>query len=85
MPWRVEVSRRARRDLLALSEANRATVSAVLLKLADDPSSVDLKKLQGGRGWRVRVGEWRIIAEMISQSGIIRVSRVLNRRDAYRD
>jgi mRNA interferase RelE/StbE len=85
MPWRVEISKRAHRDLAALNAEQREAVVAALRRMADDPSTVDLKKLQGGRGWRVRVGEWRVIAEMISGAGVIRVARVLSRRDAYRD
>ena len=50
-------------------------------RLATDPSSVDLKKLSG-RGWRLRVGQWRAIISLNSD-GVMLVQRVLNRRDAY--
>jgi mRNA interferase RelE/StbE len=84
MPWRVETSRRARRDLAGMSAAERAAVEATLKRLAADPSSVDLKKLAGSDGWRVRVGQWRILLDLDSPAGVMRVSRVLNRRDACR-
>ena len=84
MPWRQEMSRRARRDLLGLNGSDRAAVQVALDRLAINPSSADLKKLSGGAGWRLRVGQWRVLVELDTRSGVMLVTRVLNRRDAYR-
>jgi mRNA-degrading endonuclease RelE of RelBE toxin-antitoxin system len=81
MPWKLQVSKRARRELMAVSDADRSAIS----RMANDPSSEDVKKLQGGRGWRLRVGNWRVLLEFNTTSGVIEVARVLNRCDAYRD
>jgi phage-related protein len=45
MPWRVEVSRRARRDLMGLPADVRRAIGLALERLANDPSGSDLKKL----------------------------------------
>ena len=45
MPWRVEISRRAARDLDRLPIEDQNAVLGALTKLADDPSAVDLRKL----------------------------------------
>ena len=84
MPWRQEMSRRARRDLLDLKDSDRAAVQVALDRLAADPSSADLKKLSGGAGWRLRIGQWRALVELDTRTGVMLVTRVLNRRDAYR-
>ena len=83
MPWRLEVSRRARRDLAALDTETRRAVGQALTRLSDDPSGADLKKL-AGRQWRLRVGQWRVLVELDNATGQMTVTRVLNRRDAYR-
>lgn len=45
----------------------------------------DIKKLQGAENeFRLRVGDWRILFTIAGEGGDILVSRVLNRRDAYR-
>ena len=85
MPWDFQVSKRALRDLARLNTADRAAVEAAIRRAANDPSQVDLKKLQGGRGWRLRVGNWRVLLELDGRTGIMRVAQVVNRRDAYRD
>jgi len=84
MPWRVDVSPRARQELASLTASDRAAVNAALERLAVDPSSVDFKKLAGGVGWRLRVGQWRAIVSLNTRTGVMLVQRVLNRRDAYR-
>ena len=85
MPWRVALSSRARRDRASLSATDRAAVDAALRHLADDPSSVDFKKLAGGsRIWRLRVGRWRALLDLDSRVGLMTVTRILDRREAYR-
>jgi mRNA interferase RelE/StbE len=83
MPWRLEVSRRARRDLLALPPEARRAIGQALERLANDPSGADLKKLSDG-SWRLRVGQWRAILDLDNETGLMSVQRVMNRRDAYR-
>jgi mRNA interferase RelE/StbE len=86
MPWEIELSRRATRDLDALSAADSAAVRAALRRLRDEPGAGDLKKL-GGRAdeWRLRVGRWRVILSLDNRSGVMLVVRVLPRDRAYRD
>jgi mRNA interferase RelE/StbE len=43
----------------------------------------DIRKLEGASGgWRLRVGDWRVI--FTRDGGALRVLAVANRRDAYR-
>jgi mRNA interferase RelE/StbE len=86
MPWRVDISRRAERDLDRLPIEDRNAVIGALRRMADDLSSVDLRKLGGSANrWRLRVGRWRVILDSDNQSGTMTAARVLDRRDAYRD
>jgi mRNA interferase RelE/StbE len=85
MPWSVFIVRRAERDLERLDERTRELILRRIREAALDPGSADLAKL-GGRvdEWRIRVGSWRVIVELNAQTGQMRVTRILNRRDAYR-
>ena len=86
MPWRVDISRRAQRDLDRLPIEDRNAVIGSLRRLAEDPSTVDLRKLAGTPNtWRMRVGRWRVLLQADNRGGTMRVDRVLDRRDAYRD
>lgn len=84
MPWKLQVSKQARHELADLESSDRAAINAAIRRLANDPTRGDFKKLQGGQGWRLRVGSWRVRIELDSVAGVMRVLHVLNRRDAYR-
>jgi mRNA interferase RelE/StbE len=85
VPWKLQISKQARRELAAIGDADRAAINAAIRRLANDPRHGDFKKLQGGQGWRLRAGNWRVRLELDSASGVMRVLHVINRRDAYRD
>jgi len=84
MSWDLQVSKQARRDLAALNEEDRNAINVAIRRLANDPSQGNFKKLRGGQGWRLRAGNWRVLLELDTRTGVMRVTRVLNRRDAYR-
>jgi mRNA interferase RelE/StbE len=84
MPWTVIIAERAHRDLRRLSARDREAVLRALERLAVSPGASNLKKLSGGRGeWRLRVGRWRVLLNLDNSRGIVTVSRVLARKDAY--
>ncbi len=84
MAYRVVVLSRAAKDLAKLERlpAYRA-VRAALLSLADDPRPPGCKKLTLAQGWRVRVGDYRIIYDIDDVVRIVSVERVGHRRDVY--
>jgi mRNA interferase RelE/StbE len=83
MPWSLEVTRPARKDLEGLPAHDRTAVVEAIDRLLNDPGGADIKKL-GGSEWRLRVGRWRVRFEMDNQAGLLRILRVLARKEAYR-
>lgn len=69
--------RRARRD-----EAQR--IRGSLDRLAGDPRglNLDVKKLHGRSGHRLRVGDWRVIFELTGDTIVVKAVR--RRGDAYK-
>ena len=55
-------------------------------QLAEDPyaANPNAKKLKGREGYRLRVGDWRIIYELGEDELIILVLRIAPRGEAYR-
>ena len=90
---RVELSKRARKDLDKLDVATgRRVIGAVdRLRLRPLPANLDMKPLQGHDPWlRLRVGKFRVLlrpmsaSELRSGSAVVRgflVERVVDRRD----
>ncbi len=43
-----------------------------------------MKKLVGGRAWRLRVGDWRVLVDLEGEKGRIVVLEVGHRRNIYK-
>ena len=83
MIYNVHILRRAQKELSGLPEAKYAKVKLAIQKLADDPKSRGSRKLSGRNGWRVRVGEYRIIYEIDNRSHSVTILHIGHRRDVY--
>ena len=60
-------------------------IHAKILDLRDDPRPHGSRKLSGNlEGWRVRVGDYRILYQVDDTVETIAVVRVRHRRDVYR-
>ena len=86
MAHRLELTKAAERDLLALPRRIKQRVDAQILALADQPRPDGVVKLKATKGdlWRVRVGVFRILYAVDDPKKVIEIARVLDRKEAYR-
>ena len=76
-------NRQAEADFARLPDHRQDRVLAALERLADTGQG-DIKKLRGRQNqWRLRVGDRRAIITFADRGRIIRVLRVIHRREAY--
>ncbi len=84
--YRVEISRRAVKAIAGLERADQLRVRAAIDLLAGEPRPRGCVKLAGETSaYRVRVGDFRIVYEVIDDRLVIHVVRVGHRRDIYRN
>ena len=79
---------RAVRQLRAIPQPAALTILRALAPLGDDPrrSDADVKKLAGyDDRYRLRVGDYRVIYDIIDTELVILVVGVGHRREIYRD
>ena len=75
----------AERDLRKLPRSTLERIHAKLLTLRDEPRPPGSRKLSGNlEGWRVRVGDYRILYQIDDTGETVTVVRVRHRRDVYR-
>ncbi|MHB8631913.1 MAG: type II toxin-antitoxin system RelE family toxin [Candidatus Limnocylindria bacterium] len=55
-----------------------------LTALGEDPRSRSSEKLAGVEAYRIRVGDYRVIYEIVDRSRLVIVTRVRHRREVYR-
>lgn len=84
MTYRILILRRARKEFGALPEDVRARISGAILSLASEPRPSGCEKLASRDGWRLRVGNYRVIYETDDPARTVTVMHVGHRRDVYR-
>ncbi len=83
--YRVEIARRAIKSIAKLPRKEQLWVRAAIDLLADDPRPPGCVAVAGEDSvYWVRVGDYRILYEVIDERLVIQVVRVGHRRDVYR-
>jgi mRNA interferase RelE/StbE len=65
MEWTVVLAAPARKSLKRIPAKDKTRILAALTEMEQDPFQADIRKLQGLPGFRRRVGDWRILFELI--------------------
>lgn len=74
---------RAQKQLANLDKNEFGRVRDAIALLADNPRPSGCKKLVGRDGWRIRVGNYRVVYEIDDARREITVLDVGHRRDIY--
>lgn len=84
--FEVVYTKRATKALARMSSADRQRIQRALRQLAQDPrgASLDTKPLRGRDGFRLRIGDWRVIYEFDGDHLVILVLHIGARGDVYK-
>jgi mRNA interferase RelE/StbE len=83
--YKVEIARRAAKVLTALPRREQQRVRAAIDLLSDNPRPPGCVAMAGeDNAYRVRVGDYRIVYEVIDKRLLVQVVRVGHRTDVYR-
>ncbi|MDE0067811.1 MAG: type II toxin-antitoxin system RelE/ParE family toxin [Acidimicrobiaceae bacterium] len=83
--YSVEIARRAIKSIAGLAPKEQRRIQAAIDLLANEPRPPNCAALSGEESvYRVRVGDYRILYEVIDTRLLIHVIRVGRRRDVYR-
>ncbi|MBI3157620.1 MAG: type II toxin-antitoxin system RelE/ParE family toxin [Burkholderiales bacterium] len=80
----IEYTREATRTLARMPRNVRELIESKIQTLARDPfGAANVKALVGQPGYRLRVGDWRVIYDVDSGRVVVRVLRIAPRGGAY--
>lgn len=82
--YNVMVTRSARRTLKSLPSHDQKRLYGAIELLSANPRPPLAKKLRNRDGFRVRVGDYRIVNEILDDHILIVVFLIGHRRDVYR-
>ena len=81
LQWR----KSTRKDLRRISRDMVSRIIAEVEKLAAEPLPHGCEKLIGSEhSYRIRVGDYRVIYELLRDPKIVEIQRVRHRKDVYR-
>ena len=85
MLYRVDIEKRAAKILEKINEPDYSRIKTAVLNLAKAPRPLGYRKLKGRDAYRITVGNYRVIYEIIDNMLLINVIAIGHRKDIYRN
>ncbi len=83
MTYSVHFKKHALKELAKINEPFYSHIKQAIYSLADNPRPQGYKKLKGRDGYRIRVGNYRIIYEIFDSELVVDVIAQGHRREIY--
>ncbi|MFN7675657.1 type II toxin-antitoxin system RelE/ParE family toxin [Flavobacterium sp.] len=83
MSYSIEIRSKVLKSLVKINEPHYSALKKQLYDLADNPRPIGYRKLKGRKGYRIRVGNYRIIYDIFDSKLIIVVIELGHRKDIY--
>lgn len=84
MTYGIEIDARAAKELVSFGKDTVRRIHETLRALMEQPRPPGARKLSGREGYRVRVGDYRILYEIDDPTHLVRVYTIGHRREVYR-
>ncbi len=83
--YTIQFTRQAIKTLRKMSANEAALIRSRIQELALNPFAVpNVKSLAGRPGYRLRIGDWRVIFEVAQNQQVISILKIAQRGGAYR-
>ncbi len=85
MSYRIEIKLSAIKALAAIPNPHRRHIAKAIDGLAQQPRPVGCAKLVGSEtAYRIRVGDYRIVYQILDRVLIVFIIRIAHRKDVFR-
>lgn len=84
MAYKISFTRQSKKDLADLPKSEFKKIEVAIAKLADNPRPSKSKKLTGRDGWRIRVGDYRVIYLIEDNNLVVIVVEIGHRKEVYK-
>jgi mRNA interferase RelE/StbE len=85
MAFRIEWKKSTRKDLRKLPASTADKIVEAVEHLSQNPFPHGVEKLSGSEhAYRIRLGDYRIVYEVVTESKLVEIQRVRHRKDVYR-
>jgi mRNA interferase RelE/StbE len=81
---KLRLTSKAQKELDGLEDKIAFRISQKIYQLENDPFELNSQKLGGGKGYRIRIGDYRVVYTVDKTEKTITIIRIRHRRDVYR-
>ena len=83
MAYLLNFSKHAFKELEKINDPYYSNIKKAIYNLAENPRPQGYKKLKGTEGYRIRVGDYRIIYDIFDKELLVEIITLGNRKDIY--
>jgi len=83
MPYLLDFSKQALKELEKINEPFYYNIKEAISKLTENPRPNGYIKLNGRDGYRIRIGDYRVIYDIFDTQLIIEIVTLGHRKDIY--
>ena len=84
MKYEIKIRKKAQKSLAKIPPPFQSNIIETIKQLAETPLSNQTKKLTGREAWRIRIGNYRVIYEIIENELVILVLNIGHRKNIYK-
>jgi mRNA interferase RelE/StbE len=81
--YTINFTRQALKSLQAINHPFYSNLKAAVTALADNPCPIGFKKLKGRKGYRIRVGNYRVVSGIFDHLFVIEIITPGHRKNVY--
>ena len=85
MSYQVNLPKSVQKQLNTLPKELKQRILNALVQLQEEPRPANSLQMKGGQGFRLRIGDYRVLYDIDDISHIINLRRIGHRREIYRD
>ncbi len=83
MTYTIEFRNKVLKTLIKINEPHYSAIKKQIYDLVDNPRPQGCRKLKGRKGYRIRVGDYRIIYDIFDSILLIEVIDLGHRKEIY--
>lgn len=84
MAYEIIIKPTAQKDLDKLPDKEVVKIAKRFLQLQENPRPVGIQKLTDQEGYRIRIGDYRVLFEIEDEEKKVFIYRIKHRKEAYR-
>lgn len=81
---KLQLTPQAQKELNKIADTTALRISHKMYQLENNPYGLGSQKLEGGKGYRIRIGDYRVVYIIDKENQTIVIIKIGHRREVYK-